>query len=275
MRTKPILHLLPPGAPVLGLGLALCVGVAVPLRGEPAGAPGSVAGIAECMRDNLPRDSSVQELRFVSEDRSGHRREILAELKWKRIGEGQARALVRVSAPDDLRGSAVLVIQNDGGADLFMYAPELRKVRRISTHTLSGQLFGSDFTYEDFLILQGMALAGDTQRLDDAEVDGVPVYVLAQHPAPEAGSAYERVVSYVARGDCTLVQAEMWEPGERLRKVLTADREVLFEEDGVRLPRRLRLEDRKKESATVLELITIDLSQRIKRAELSPTALER
>ena len=38
-----------------------------------------------------------------------------------------------------------------------MYLPELRSVRRVTGNTLSGTLLGTDFTYEDFLHIYGLA----------------------------------------------------------------------------------------------------------------------
>ena len=232
------------------------------------------------MRRNLPADSSVQDVRFLSRDKGGYEREILATVMWKRFDNGLSRVIARVEAPVDLRGSALLVIEKEAGpmevkADLFMYLPELRKVRRITTHTLSGNLFGSDFTYEDFQNLQGMAMKGETERLPDAELEGVPVWVLSHRPGTGSGSSYARVVSYVERERCVPLKVEMWELGERLRKVLTTDRDKIFEEKGVRMPSLLVLEDLKRGSSTRLELLKIDLKRRVKRFEFSPTALER
>jgi hypothetical protein len=243
----------------------------------PAASAGAVdeAEVLACMKENLPKDSSVQDLALRMRDRGGSEREILATLTWKRFGD-RARALVRVDAPDDLRDAAVLLIErSDGGADLFSYLPEMAKVRRINSQTLQGRLFGSDFTYEDFQLLHGMALEGEPEPPRETELDGRPVWVLAREPGPEAGSAYERVVTYVDRATCLLRRAEMYESGERLRKLLVVDPEAVFEQDGVRLPRRIELEDRKRGSATALELIRVDLDKRVRRNDLDVSALER
>lgn len=252
---------------VLGLLLALAsAGVA---RGDEA-----LTEVGACMGRNLPAESSVQDVRFVSRDRLGNEREILATLKWKRFENDLARVVIRVEEPEDLRNSAVLLIQREGGADLFTYLPELRKVRRIHSRSLSGNLFGSDFTYADFQLLHGMLEEGAAE-LAEAELDGKAVWVVSQRPAVGEASDYERVVSFVDRGTCLLWKAEMWEAGGRLRKVLRTDLDGVFEEDGVRLPRRVVLEDLKRETSTRLELTRIDLHRKPKRAEFSPSALER
>jgi hypothetical protein len=253
------------------VALALALGLAAP----GAGAEG-VAEVAACLARNLPRDAARQEVLFVSRDRAGSERQIRAEVVWKRFEGDRVRVRARVEAPEDLRDSAVLWIQrDDGGADLFAWLPELKKTRRIQTASLGGSLFGSDFTYEDFQQLHGMALAGATQLLPQAELEGTPVWVVERRPAAEAGSVYERVVTFVERERCLLLRAEMWEPGGRLRKVLSVDAEAPFEQDGVRVPRRVLLEDQRRGTTTRLELLELDLAHAVRRADLTPTALER
>lgn len=263
--------------PSIRLALALLLLTASARAAEDAAPPASpaVAEIAACMRENLPEEHSIQQVRLVTAGKTGRDREVEARVLWKRFEDGLSRALIQVEAPDDLRDSKVLLIQRSGGADLFLYSPELRKVRRITTHTLNGNLFGSDFTYEDFLLLYGMSGEGTTERLPDTERQGRPVYAFAQRAAPEAGSGYDRVVAFVDRETCVLLEAEMWEPGERLRKVMTARPDAVIERDGVRVPERVLLRDLKRESQTRLDLVELDLERRVRARDLTPAALEQ
>ncbi|MHC4710385.1 MAG: outer membrane lipoprotein-sorting protein, partial [Planctomycetota bacterium] len=201
--------------------------------------------------------------------------EITGKVWWRRFEKGRLRVLLRVQGPEDLRGSALLLIERSSGSDMFLYLPELRKTRRITSHTVSGSLFGSDFTYEDFQQIQGINLGREIQALPDATLDGVPVHVIAQRPAPGTGSSYERVVSYVTRDGCVPIRSEMWEPGERLRKLLTADLSKLYEQKGVRIPTHLRMEDRLSRSSTDLVLSDIEVGKKIPRRYFEMTALER
>ena len=180
-----------------------------------------------------PEETSVQTMEFHSTDRLGGGRTLRAKVWWRRL-DGLSRVMLRLREPPDLRGAGLLLIEKKPRTDMFVYLPDLQKVRRVTTRMLSGSLFGSDFTYEDFQRLQGMELEGRSERLPDETLDGVSVHVIAHHPAPDTGSGYERVVTYVAHDTCLPLKSEMWERGERLRKVLTADRESVFQRDGVR-----------------------------------------
>ena len=231
--------------------------------------------VRACLDSQSPPDSSFQEVRFLSRSKTGSEREILGTVIWKRYSEKTARVLARVTAPEELRDSAVLLIQRkDGGSDLFSYLPELRKVRRLQTSTLKGNLFGSDFTYEDFQQLQGMA-DGETAVDGATDLDGTPAWKVTRTPSPESKSMYARVVSYIEKDRCLLLRSEMWEKGDRLRKVMTVDVDQLFEEDGVRIPRQVLLSDEKRGTQTELELLEVDLGKKIKRKDLEVSALER
>ena len=193
----------------------------------------------------------------------------------KRLENGLSRVMLRLREPRDLRGAGFLLIEKKPRVDMFVYLPDLEKVRRVTTRMLSGSLFGSDFTYEDFQRLQGMEVEGQSERLADATLDGVSVHVVAHHPAPDTGSGYERVVTYVARDTCVALKTEMWERGERLRKVLTADRESVFQRDGVRISRNLLMEDLRDKTSTRLVVTEIEVGTEIPRKIFTVLNLER
>jgi hypothetical protein len=140
---------------------------------------------------------------------------------------------------------------------------------------LGGSMFGSDFTYEDFSQLQGMAVEGRSERSPDAELEGVPVRVIQHFPTADSGSSYEQVTTYVDAVSCVPLKSEMFEKGARLRKVLTADRTQIFESDGVRIPQKLRMEDLRDQSSTDLVVQEIEVEIEIKERIFTVPSLER
>ena len=198
--------------------VALAV-AAVPFASDASEPDGrDVQSVLDCMAGNLPAESSSQHFSFESQGETGGGRSVDGRITWKRFADGKPRALLRVHAPADLKGAGLLLIEKQNQSDMFVYLPDLDKVRRINSRTVSGRIFGSDFTYEDFRQLQGMADTGKRERLPDSELDGVPVHVLANYPTPESGSAYERVVSYVEKERCIPLKSEMYEPGGGSRR---------------------------------------------------------
>jgi hypothetical protein len=259
--------------PGLALAIAALALTGAPTHAEPP--PADVQEVLDCVQANLPKSTSVQRMHFESRDRAGGGRRIESKVQWRRFEDGLSKVLVRVHAPNDLRGSGLLLIEKESRADMFVYLPDLEKVRRVTSRMLGGSMFGSDFTYEDFSQLQGMAAEGRSERLADADFDGSPVRVISHHPAEGSGSSYERVTTYVDAATCIPLRSEMYETGDRLRKVLTADPSDVYERDGVRIPRRLRMEDRRDQSATDLVVTEIEVEVELKDRIFTVSTLER
>lgn len=247
------------------LPVSLLLLAVVPASGESPPAVDVLETLPDCIRANFPKHSSIQEVKLRTEDRGGSSRELTAKLWWKRFKAKRSRVLIQVRSPEDIRGAAVLLIERDGGTDLFLYSPELKKTRRINTHAVSGSLFGSDFTYEDFKQLQGLAMEGATEHLPATELDGIAVDAFAHMKNPEQGSAYGKVVTYVTQETCIPMKVEMYEPGGTLWKVMTVDLGSMIERDGVRIPSRLVMEDVLEGSKTSLEVISLEVDVKIER----------
>lgn len=257
-------------------GCAAAIGLAMAFVGAArAGAEApEVQEVLDCVQQNLPKATSIQRVRFESQDRVGGGRTIEAKVSWRRFDDG-SRVLVRVHAPNDLQGSGLLLLEKESRTDMFVYLPDLQKVRRVTSRMLGGSMFGSDFTYEDFSQLQGMAVEGRSERSPDAELEGVPVRVIQHFPTADSGSSYEQVTTYVDAVSCVPLKSEMFEKGARLRKVLTADRTQIFESDGVRIPRKLRMEDLRDQSSTDLVVQEIEVEIEIKERIFTVPSLER
>jgi hypothetical protein len=224
----------------IALAAALLSTPTAPTSAQELG-PG-VQEVRECMERNAP-DSVRGEGALERTDAQGETQRYEASFFWKRDEQDRSRFLVRIEAPPDERGSAFLLLQREGGEDLFSYLPELGKVRRITTRTLSGSLFGTDFSYEDVLLMQSAASRTGVERQPDAEAQGRPVYVLSVTPPPDSGSAYRRMVARVDRETCVLLEGDLYGQGEKVAKqVRVAFPDV--EKHGTRwLPKKVVLQD--------------------------------
>ncbi len=218
--------------------------------------------VEACLRSNLPARGSIQTLTLQSIDRAGGSREMAGKLYWKRAGEKGSKTLLRLSEPPDLRGSSYLLLERGEGesVDVFVYLPELERVRRITPHAMSGSLFGTDLSYEDFRRLQRIAGEGSLERLPDAELDGRPSFVVRIVPDEADASAYERILAHVDRETCVPLRVAFYERGDEPRKVVSADAAKLSKEGELWVPRVIRVLDRKEETETrlVVEKIEID-----------------
>lgn len=256
---------------VAGLARAQDEALALP---EPELGAG-VEEVQRCMDKNLPARSARQKVVLENRDASGVGQTLEAELAWKRGADDLSRVLIRVERPSDLRGSAFLLVERPAANDLFTYLPELQKVRRINSRSVGGSLFGTEFSYEDLLELQGAAARSRIDRLPDAELDGRPVYVLAATPATGSGSAYDRIVTHVDRETCVALKIELFEkPGDLAKEMTVAPAQV--KRVGERwIPHEVVLRDLHGASQTTLRVQKIVLDIDLPESLFSESALTR
>lgn len=245
----------------LGFFLTAWIALASAVGAQELG-PG-VQEVRDCIEGNAPR-AGRQSIRLERTDRGGVTRTLEATAWWKRDGQDRSRFLVRIEAPPDERGSAFLFLERDDGEnDLFTYLPELRTVRRISNRTVSGSFFGTDFSYEDIVELQGEAEHASLALLPDEEIEGRRVRVLEAIPGPDSGSAYRRVVSRIDAETCVALHVDMYGKGEQPVKELRVAWQDVEQDDGRWRPRKVSIQDRENRSETRLLLGKGDWSSEV------------
>ncbi len=199
--------------------------------------------IQACIAANSPRISSIQRVQMRTFDRVGGERSFDAKIYWKRGEGGLSKLLVRVDDPPDLRGAAYLAIERPETVEMFTYLPEIKRVRRIHSRSISGSFLGTDFTYEDLVRLQDMAGRSNLERLPDSDVGGRATYVLAAQPEAAAESSYVRIVAFVDQETCVLLKAEFFGEGGKPIKRLVANGESLTDEGGIWIARTVTMHD--------------------------------
>jgi hypothetical protein len=231
--------------------------------------------IEACVEANQPEGSSVQTIVVRSTNRVGSVTEMRSKIFWQEDEDEHSRVLMRFDDPPDMRGSALLLLEQDGRNDMFMYLPELRRVRRITSHMMQGSLFGTDFTYEDFERLQGMSENATSERLPDAEAAGRPAYAIRYTPAPDSESEYTHMISYVDKETCVATRLELYEAGERLRKVLEADPGSLTQESTGWVARSMTMRDLRDETNTEMAIEELEVGVELSPRTFSQRSLAR
>jgi hypothetical protein len=219
--------------------------------------------IEDCVHENLPEESSLQRIVFKARDRIGAVKESRATIYWKKFPDGFSKALMRVSAPPKLRGTGLLLLEKKNSTDRFLYLPELRKVRRITKNSSSESILGTDFTYDELERVQGMREDRQSERLEDAIIEGRPVYVLQSRPAADEDAEFDRAVTFIDRQSCVVLREEFYERGNQLRKLLTADPDRITREGALHIPRLMLMQDLLEETSTELVLEKIEIDKQI------------
>jgi hypothetical protein len=250
----------------------------------PAAALETVQEIQDCMDKNFPQRSSVQTIVMNAHDRIGAVTTLRAKIYWAKGEEDLSKVVMRISDPPDMRGSAILILEKKPKPDMFMYLPELQqapgsggRVRRITGHMMSGSMFGTDFSYEEFERLQGVE--GDdfkSERLPDAEVEGRPAYVVqtTYTGVPGEKPTNDRTVIWVDRERCLPMQMEFYERGTQLRKRLVVD-PARIEAQGTRhVARRMEIKDVKDGTHTEMLVEDIEMEADIPQSTFTTRWLE-
>ena len=229
--------------------------------------------ISACYRSNFPDSTAVQTVLLSSTDRIGAITTSRATLHWKKFNDGQSKVMMRFAKPADLRGAGLLMIEKKNRNDLFMYLPELQRVRRITKHMASASMFGSDFSYEEFERIQGMATSAPSERLEDDEIAGRETYVIVATPTEDQDSGYERIKTWIDKQSCVALRTEFYEHGEQVRKVMTTPHERVEHVAGIWVPRQMLMQDRRDETETTLTVEKLEIGVEVNRKMFSEKEL--
>jgi hypothetical protein len=174
---------------------------------------------------HLDRGKSVlAETRIVVREASGKERSRSMLFRRKTI-DGEDNTRVDFTAPADIKGLALLIIERPKGeADQHLYAPALRRVRRIRGSLKSQEFADTDFTYED---MERRDLDDFDYSLDGEEtLDGRPCWKVEAKTKKHARSQYGRSVSWIDRENFLFRKIELYDrAGKRIKtlKSLKAD----------------------------------------------------
>ncbi|KAA3613841.1 MAG: outer membrane lipoprotein-sorting protein [Calditrichaeota bacterium] len=128
-------------------------------------------------------------------------------------------SIIQFLNPADVRGTGLLTYQNPAGDDKqWLYLPELRRVKKISSKNKSGAFMGSEFAYED---ISGNTLDKFEYELVSEEIyDGKDCYILQRTPVYE-NSGYLRIKTWYAKDSYLMLRSEYTDRKNSLLKVLT------------------------------------------------------
>jgi hypothetical protein len=257
--------------PFLSLAaLALCLGDSA--RSQ------TVDEIEACFRANMPERTSVQTIKLRSTDRAGGERTLEAKLYWKRTPEGLSRTLIEIEAPPADRGSAYLWLEREEGEDMFVYLPELQRVRRIHPRTAAGSLFGTDFSYDDVQRMQTIsAEQAPAERLPDVTLEGREVWVVQSFPVGTEllPPRYEKIVYFVDRESCIPLKIELYGVGAQLEKVAQVDPRSIAREGKGWMARSVSMRDLRNGTESQIIVEKIELDAKVSDRVFSLQRLER
>lgn len=256
--------------------LAACLAPVLLLSGSPAAAESESADDIIRRMEALPApDSSAVRLKMTLVTTRGSReftRDRTVEMFAKRSAEEGLRSVLRFTEPADVRGVSLLVRENPSGPnDQWLYMPALRgEPRRISGGERNQSFLGTDFTFAD---LEGRDPESWNHRLlEEKTLDGHAVWVLESTPKTEDAGGYTRVIQSVRKDILLPVRVEFHD-GQGLLKILTV--EELRQIDGFWIATRSRMENVRRKSATILEILEQRNNLEIPDEQFTTRAMQR
>lgn len=172
--------------------------------------------IARMQLQRVQGDDAVSVLGVDLVDPGGARTTRTVATYRKRCGE-EWRNLSIVRQPADVAGTGVLSwMHPDRRPDMWLYLPELGRIRQLNALAQGETFMGSDLTYED---LTGQAFHDRTHDLvGEEDVDAEPTYRVESRRTSDV-DAYARIVTWVNRRTFIPVRIEYYDREDLLLKV--------------------------------------------------------
>jgi hypothetical protein len=222
--------------------------------------------------DNLYDFDMTTTLTLSLHNKRGEQSVRRAEIARKRI-DGRLHAFARFVDPPWMRGTAVLVIDNqDRSDDHFLFLPDQGRVRRVTNVQRTDAFLGSDLWYEDLERRHAEDYEVASLRWDDFK--GEAVFVVSAYPTTHSG--YGRVEFIIARSDHLLVKTSFYKGrAERPFKTIEApSRAAVVEKDGHVIPVRLIVSNLQRGTRTEARFERLEVNPEISDHLFTSTALE-
>ncbi|MEO7275598.1 MAG: outer membrane lipoprotein-sorting protein [Vicinamibacterales bacterium] len=177
----------------------------------------------------------------------------VTDKRWifERLGaHGQSKSLLRFTAPADVKGVALLIVNHpDRASDQWMWTPAIERDRRISLQDRSTRFFGTDFSFEDME-------EHDVDQFDYADqgqeaIDGAPCWKIAFTPTTARVSQYTRSIAWIRKDNYAFARIDRYVKTQLVRRLLYSGIENV---QGIWTAKVLEMSDLRRGSRTKLTL---------------------
>jgi outer membrane lipoprotein-sorting protein len=191
------------------------------------------------------------------------------ELEIRRKGKDDSqKVLVRLHAPADLKGTALLSVSKGKSSDQWLYMPANKATRRIQGGKSRGGAFlGSELSYED---MGTSSDAGYTSKVVGKKSEGGHEFTLIEN-TPKGESAYGKTVVWVENKTNLVGKIEYFDKALKPLKVSTFSGYKKF--DNIWRAQKVQVSNLQNKRGTTLELSGLKLNKGIDDGEFTESAL--
>ncbi len=219
-------------------------------------------------QDAFGWDEAETTVRMTLIESGGARKERVME-NLRRRKNGQLQSIVRFRSPQEVAGTAFLLLEKDKGeSEQHIYLPGLKRTRRIVGREREGSFMGSDFSYAD--MERSDTRASTHKRLPDEDVGGVKTYVIES--TPTKGGVYAKIETWVRQDNFLPLRIRYYDKSGQLLKTLYTKRIRTMEGRPVIVEAQMV----NKKTGHTTELVVDNMRPRkdIPDTAFTPTALE-
>jgi hypothetical protein len=198
----------------------------------------------------------------------------VTEKRWtfERLGShGQSKVVVRFTAPPEVKGVALLVVNHpDRASDQWMWTPAIERDRRIALQDRSTRFFGTDFSFED--MEERDVDQYDYSMIGSETVDGASCWKIQWTPKQSRSSQYTRSIGWIRKDNYVLARIDNYIKNEVVRQVKYSTIENI---QGIWTARELAMSDLRRGSITRLHLEQVSYGKPAKEENFTLQALRR
>lgn len=216
------------------------------------------------VRTNVESKSDEAKVTLKTTEPNGDVQTRDIRLRSLRDGEGY-KALVRIEAPADIKGTALLAEVKGGSQDQWLYLPSTKQVRRVVSGKKSAGVLGSELSPED---LNADALRNATAKIVKKDASHAWIEVVPDQSASE----YSRVVIAISLDKGVPAQMDYYTGDKIKKKVKFSDYKTV---SGVQRAQKLTVENLENKRTTEVSLSDLKVNGSIDSSDLTVAALKR
>jgi len=159
---------------------------------------------------------------MVLTDASGSTQERTMDIMGRR-SQGNFQTMVRFGSPQDIAGTAFLMLERGKDqSEQYIYLPGLKRTRRIAGREREGSFMGSDFTYADMQRVDDKYATH--KRLPDEKLGNDTVWVIESTLSTDAPLSYGKIVTWIRKTDYIALRTKFFDRKGQLLKTLYSRR---------------------------------------------------
>ncbi len=246
----------------IAASVVLCLGIL--FGAQKAGAVDEATTVLQAIRKNI--ESKTDEAKVVLKTTEPNGDVSPREIRLRSMRDDQGyRAMVRIEAPADIKGTSLLAEVKGGNQDQWLYLPSTKQVRRVVSGKKSAGVLGSELSPED---LNADALRNAKAKLTKKDAKNEWIEVTPDQSASE----YSRVVITVDAAKKVPLFMEYY-VGDHLKKKVTFSDYTTV--SGVQRAQKLTVENLDSKRSTEVTLSDLKVNANINADDLSVAALKK